>query len=385
MSEWQYYEFRALDRPLTKKQMEILRRYSTRAEITTTSFTNEYNWGNFKGDPKEWIEKYFDAFVYLANWGSRWLMFRFPKATLNGKSVSRYCWGESLTYWTKGDHAFVSFSAEEVESDWHEEEDWLSSVVALRNDMMKGDYRCLYLGWLLDIQRGYVDENEPDLPVPPGLGDLSESLTALVEFLGIDCDLISVASGASKKGASTGLSDDHARRWLASIEPAEKDKILMQLLVGDQPHFRAEVQQRALRSLSCGGSSFGTEHAGTARTAGQLLELAERSRTDRLERDAQRRAEEQAKREQEKAARRESYLSSLVGKEEDLWTRIDQLISTKQPNKYDEAIALLKDLREVSDRTGRTKEFVQRVWALRDNHLKKTSMLKRMTQAGLVG
>ena len=39
MSEYQYYEFLALDRPLTAKQRAELRSISSRAEITATRFT----------------------------------------------------------------------------------------------------------------------------------------------------------------------------------------------------------------------------------------------------------------------------------------------------------------------------------------------------------
>ncbi len=45
MSEYQYYEFLALDHPLNRKQMADVRKWSTRAEITPTSFTNHYEWG----------------------------------------------------------------------------------------------------------------------------------------------------------------------------------------------------------------------------------------------------------------------------------------------------------------------------------------------------
>jgi len=41
MSEYQYYEFQALDRPLTQPQMRELRGFSTRAKITPTRFVNE--------------------------------------------------------------------------------------------------------------------------------------------------------------------------------------------------------------------------------------------------------------------------------------------------------------------------------------------------------
>ena len=59
MSEYQYYEFNAVDKPLTEKDMQALRDLSTRARITPTSFVNEYNWGDFKGIPLKLVEKYF--------------------------------------------------------------------------------------------------------------------------------------------------------------------------------------------------------------------------------------------------------------------------------------------------------------------------------------
>lgn len=79
MSEYQYYAFQAVDRPLTEREMRVLRAASSRANITPTHFTNFYTFGDFKGDVAVWKERYFDAFLYLANWGARELMFRFPK------------------------------------------------------------------------------------------------------------------------------------------------------------------------------------------------------------------------------------------------------------------------------------------------------------------
>ena len=43
MSEFQYYEFLAVDRPLTAEQMAELRSISSRAEITPTRLTNAYS------------------------------------------------------------------------------------------------------------------------------------------------------------------------------------------------------------------------------------------------------------------------------------------------------------------------------------------------------
>jgi hypothetical protein len=88
MSEYQYYEFTAVDRPLTISEQSELRSLSTRADISATSLVNTYEWGNFKADPRKLMERYFDAHLYLANWGTRELMLRLPKRVLGG-GISR--------------------------------------------------------------------------------------------------------------------------------------------------------------------------------------------------------------------------------------------------------------------------------------------------------
>ena len=78
MSEYQYYEFLAIDRPLTSEEMSALRALSTRAHITPVSFINHYHWGDFEGDPDKLMQVYFDAHVYVANWMTAIFMVRLP-------------------------------------------------------------------------------------------------------------------------------------------------------------------------------------------------------------------------------------------------------------------------------------------------------------------
>ena len=63
MSEYQYYEFRALDSRLKPEQQRRLRSLSSRAEISATRFANEYSFGGFRGDPGRLLEEYFDAYL----------------------------------------------------------------------------------------------------------------------------------------------------------------------------------------------------------------------------------------------------------------------------------------------------------------------------------
>lgn len=101
MSEYQYYEFQAIDKPLSEKDREVLRDISSRAQITSTSFVNEYNYGNFKGDPLKLVEKYFDAFLYVTNWGTHQLMLKIPRKLIDLDLASQYCIGDSWTIYEK--------------------------------------------------------------------------------------------------------------------------------------------------------------------------------------------------------------------------------------------------------------------------------------------
>ena len=79
MSEYQYYEFRALDRALSDAQMRELRAISTRAAISRTSFSNHYEYGDLRADPRDLLVEYFDASLHFAHWMYLEVAFRFPK------------------------------------------------------------------------------------------------------------------------------------------------------------------------------------------------------------------------------------------------------------------------------------------------------------------
>jgi hypothetical protein len=89
ISEYQYYEFVVLDRALTKAEMQDLRSLSSRAEISSTRFANVYNYGNFRGDEGELMKRYFDAMIYVANWGTHRFMVGLPSGTVRSVTGPR--------------------------------------------------------------------------------------------------------------------------------------------------------------------------------------------------------------------------------------------------------------------------------------------------------
>jgi hypothetical protein len=378
MSEYQYYEFQAIDRPLTAKQMSELRSYSTRARITPTSFVNDYSWGGFKGDADAWMEKYFNAFLYFANWGTRVLKLRLPSRLLSAATARAYCGGDSVFVREKAGETILSFVSEDEEGgDWGEGEGRLSSLISVRAELARGDVRALYLGWLLRAQAGELNHDDTEPPLPPGLGQLSASLESLVEFLRIGGDLLHVAAEASPPIGDTGLDRDEVRLWVGKLPAEEKDELITNLVVNADHAQSAELLQRFLKERPGNGGP-----ATSDRTVGQVLQAAEAYTTERRRLEAEKLAKEKARREREAAIARETYLDSLVGREAKLWTEVDGLVAMKQPKKYDHAVKILVDLRDLAAR-GKEGDFGLRIEALRQAQAKKPSFIERLRKAGL--
>lgn len=49
MSEYQYYEFQSVDRPLTQSEQEAISKLSSRAKISSSRAIFLYNYGDFPG------------------------------------------------------------------------------------------------------------------------------------------------------------------------------------------------------------------------------------------------------------------------------------------------------------------------------------------------
>lgn len=112
MSEYQYSEFRAIDRVLTDRQMRELRAISTRAVISRTSFSNHYTFGDLKANPRDLLVKYFDASLYFANWLFLEVAFRYPKSALDLKMLRRYAAGPTVDVRSTGPDVVVAISVE---------------------------------------------------------------------------------------------------------------------------------------------------------------------------------------------------------------------------------------------------------------------------------
>jgi hypothetical protein len=287
MSEYQYYEFQTVGRRLTEKEMTELRAVSSRAEITTTGFTNEYNFGSFKGDPDKWMEDYFDTFLYLANWGTREFQVALPPELLPVKTIKAYCSPEGVSVRETSGKVIVKFQLkEEPSSDWLGDEGNLSSLLPVREELARGDYRILYLGWLVSLQTGNAEEEALEPEVPPNLKQLTNAQSSFVEFFKIDPDLLEAAAGNSPRIALQSENPNELSLWVKSLPGSEKDTILTRLLTDDAGQIGLELQARFHRQRHLEPSGSATK----LRTGAELLGLADRIRKEREETESQKAA-----------------------------------------------------------------------------------------------
>jgi len=220
-----------------------------------------------------------------------------------------------------------------------------------------------------------VTEAALEPPVPGGLGDLSGPLKGLADFLCIDRDLMEVIARASIAPSPELLEEGEWTRWIEALPPSEENALLLQLAKGER-HIRADLLQRFRDARHKDGRIPKDKH----RTVAELLATAEERRAIRRREAAEREAQEGARREREEAAARAEYLEDLERRQEETWMKVDALIETKQPQKYDQAVVLLKDLGVLAMRSSRQDAYRRRLAELQARHARKPTLIGRMNR-----
>jgi len=382
VSEYLYYEFRAVDRPLTDREIRELRALSTRAEITATSFVNMYEWGDFKGDPNILMEKYFDAFVYTANSCVFQLVLRLPKGALETKEVSTYCVGESLRMRKTKNFTILEFISEGEGRDCEDSERWMDSLIPLRADLMRGDLRALYLGWLFCLQNQELRPHATEPPVPAGLAKQTAPLQSLAHFLRINGELIEAAAERSRNLSSATPSRAKLAAWIAAMPEAEKNALLLGMAEDNDSCSRNDLLRR-FNQYRLPPMPRTCREDSQPRTVSQIMAVAQAHAAQRIRREAERKAAEQEKQERARTAARVQYLDKLAGREAQIWEQVDALAQTKQPNNYDRALRHILDLRDLAARRGQQVHFDSALERLRMNHDVKPTFLRRLSDANL--
>lgn len=376
MSEYQYYEFQAVDRPLTSAQQRELRALSTRARITATSFVNHYEWGDFKGDPARLMEHVFDLHLYLSNWGTRVFSMRLPSWLIDTAVVEACLIDDEIASMRcVGENIVIAIACDELEfEDWDDGSGWLGALAPLRSGILNGDLRLFYLIWLMAVEVGVAadDAVEPAIDLSP----LSGALEAFADFFAIDGDLIDAAiveDGAPKD--ESGHAQAHA--LIRALPEREKAALLIDLFDGNDPHLAAGFRRRIRERLGR------PRDEARCRTAGDLRLAARKASERRRKRKAEEAAAERRRKELEKAKEEQRRLEALKRHGEAVWTDVEATIALRNAPGYDKAAALLADLRMVAQQLDDMATFRRRLEDICGRHGRKGRFLKKLVSLGL--
>ena len=380
MSEYQYHEWQAIDRVLTPEEQDAVNHLSSHIEVSSSRAVVTYHWSDFRHDPKQVLQKYFDAYFYLANWGSLRLMFRFPKGLLDEADILPYCIDEFITIETINKYQVLDldFNPEDG-GGWMEAEAGLSHFIRLRADLLEGDYRLLYLAWLKAVtlySNPFEEDEEDDAeiaaynrepPVPPGLKKLSPSLQNFVQVFEIDPFLVQAASEASPD-LKKALSVDY-RELIGHLPRAECDDLLARLAESD-PGVGLALRKRL-------GAFLTQERPQPVgrRTIQQLLQRAEQ-------------LEKAEKKRQAEAAQQKhiAEMKALAAREAQVWQQVETLLDTgrKIASVYDEATALLEKLKQLAEFQDTRDSFQARLHHLAQKYASRPSLIDHWKKRGWV-
>ena len=369
--EYQYYEFQAIDRPLTRAEQDYVQSLSSRVRPTATSAVFTYSYGDFRGSPLAVLERCFDAMLYMANWGSYQLAFRFPESAVNVSELKPYCVNNIIEVLTVEKYVILNIEIHSEEGGgWIEENNsWLGTLIPLRQAILQGDYRVLYLAWLQaaavspDLEQ---DTQEP--PVPPNLQKLSASLQSLIDWLEIDSDLIAAAAQISQTKENL---KEPFEAWVKALSEKKKTALLVDIVTGESA-IASQLQARLRQKFAPASERLSVSNGERRR----FSELAVSAKTQRSRRQAKEKATTTAKRHQ--------YLETLKHQQSQIWDTIDGLIARKQAQPYQQAIQHLIDLRDLAELEGKSAIFQTRIRQMQADYSNRSGLLRRMREAKLL-
>ena len=121
--------------------------------------TNVYNYGDFRGDSLELMDRWFDLHLYIASWGTRKMMIRLPARLADRQYLERFVEEvDEVQFIHRGQNLIVEINFDDEGSEnryfdeWEHGDGWLDALAPLRTDLLAGDHRLFYILWLTAVE-----------------------------------------------------------------------------------------------------------------------------------------------------------------------------------------------------------------------------------------
>ncbi len=250
-------------------------------------------------------------------------------------------------------------------------------MVPLRDELLRGDLRPLYLGWLAGVCTGEIGDHVVEPEVQRGMSQLSAAQQALVEFLEIDPDLVAAAAANSQEIENYWQDDDSVEVWLAELRRKEIGIVFNLLLQGASQ----QAERRVKSEFSAWLKESGSRESSPAkpRKVAELRALASDAEKLRLEHETKARAQQEA----EQRKQREAYLRTLAADFGRHWKVIEQHAERGTASGYDEAKRAIVDLADAYALASDRKAFDKALQRFMVRHGKRGALVRRLAETGL--
>jgi len=313
---------------------------------------------------------------------------RFPHGALPADLIAGYDLDDFVTFTQYADYDIldIHFGEMEAPDEWTEYE--LASFIAIRDELMEGDLRALYIAWLAtqhtlgvyddDDEKRSEDEEDTDdeeseddegdgeilgaLAVPPGLRTLTAAQQALAELLQLPQELL-VAAAQHSNAAMPSTADDFVA-WVELLPQGRHNDYLVRLA-----HNEPGLSRRLVKELR----ELGRDKTRATPPKGEQVTYA----TLIAESEAIKVKLEQEQREQEQLAH-QRHLQAIRDQQDNYWQQVDLAVGRGSGAGYDEAARLLVELREVANHFKETQQFQTRFRTWVRPHLRRPAFIKRL-------
>lgn len=153
MSEYQYYEFCSINKPLTSEARKEMSLLSSRANVGTHNASYVYNYGDFRGNSDTLLLKYFDVFFYISNFGTMRLTLKYATSEMDVNKIKEYCIKHVIACKEHGEYVLLDIYVQNEEGfGWTEGEGLLPDLLPLYDEIKAKNYH------FLDIVAAINDE-----------------------------------------------------------------------------------------------------------------------------------------------------------------------------------------------------------------------------------
>ncbi len=293
----------------------------------------------------------------------------FPKECLNSETLRPFMTGEErdecpLTVDKAGDRWVLWWNWQhEGGWGWTEGEGNIDQLVGIRDEIMRGDYRALFLGWLADFElEWWLDPNYEGTipPIPADLDNLSTSLSALIEHFPVDADVLAAAAKLSQSTTRKRIPIDTVIKKLS--EPQMRE-MLHRVAQGEGTTVMSELNRQTY--------PVPETPATPEITCTEFAERALLLRKARLKREAK---EADAKKKRERKER-QLHLASLLKRADSIWAELDGIMEQKIASAYDRAATQLRD---AYDQAQESTPFQNKLKAFRRRYARRPAMIRRI-------